>query len=508
MADSAGRVYLVGAGPGDPGLLTLRGLECLRLANVILYDRLVPTRLLDFAPPEAECVCLTDLGTHRPERWPLLLERMIACARAGKVVVRLKGGDPFVFARGGEEAQALREAGIDYEIVPGVTAALAAAAYAEIPVTHRAGASNVTFVTGHECPGKGSPGVDWARIAALPGTVVLYMGMTRLAEIVQALKSHGKPGATPVAVVENASRGDQRTLQSTLEKLPEAVQRSGMHAPSLVILGEVVKLRPEESWAERRPLQGQRILIARPGEQGTALVAPSRCPGRGVLAGARARHCPTRFLDAGGRCHRSPCRFRLASVHERQRRSCICRAPWTTKKGPARRWAEVRLAAIGTATAGALGSYHLNADLVPGEFVSEALAAELLPHVQGGSVLLVRAEQGREILLRTLESAARVRQIAVYRQEPNHHLKQALREAWTPAPPDFILLTSSNIAHALLQALDASQLATIRQGKTKLVSISQVTTRAVCEHDLTVAGEATPHTMDGIVALLEKLARG
>jgi len=507
MADSAGRVYLVGAGPGDPGLLTLRGLDCLRLADVIFYDRLVPVSLLDYSRPDSERVCLTDLGTHRPERWPLLLERMIASARAGKIVVRLKGGDPFVFGRGGEEAQTLREAGIDYEIVPGVTAALAAAAYAEIPVTHRAHASEVTFVTGHECPGKGSPSVDWARLAALPGTVVLYMGMNRLGEIVPALLGHGKPGSTPAAVVENASRGDQRTLKTTLDKLPEAVQRAGMHAPSLVILGEVVKLQPEMSWAERRPLQGKRVLIARPGKQGLALARQLDALGAvSLLAPALLLAPPASWTPVDDAIAHIVDFDWLVFTSANGVRAFVERLRHQGKD--LRALGRARLAAIGTATAGELGSYHLNADLIPGEFVSEALAAELLPHVRGASVLLVRAEQGREILLKTLETAARVRQIAVYRQEPNAHLKQALSACWKPAPPEYILLTSSNIAHALLQALDESQTGSIRQGKTKLISISQVTTRAVCEHNLTVAGEATPHTMDGMIALLQKLARG
>src|SRR5438477_4325792 len=205
MADASPQVFLVGAGPGHPGLLTLRAVECLAQADLILYDQLVPRQLLEHAPAHAERVCVGDLPGCHPERWPQVHAAMIAAARQGKRVVRLKGGDPFIFGRGGEEAEALRQAGIAYEIVPGVTAALGAAACAGIPLTHRLHASAVAFLTGHEQPAKPGSHLDWDALARFPGTLVVYMGMARLPQVVQALIEHGKDPATPAAAIRQAT---------------------------------------------------------------------------------------------------------------------------------------------------------------------------------------------------------------------------------------------------------------------------------------------------------------
>src|SRR5947209_6365878 len=221
------RVYLVGAGPGDPGLLTLRAVECLRLADLIIYDKLVPPRLLEHANPAAECRCMGDLPGGRQERWQQVMADVIAAARAGKVVVRLKGGDPLVFGRGLEEVEELRVAGIAYEIVPGVTAALAAGACTEIPLTHRSAASAVAFVTGHEDPTKEGPGLDWATLASFPGTLAVYMGMARLEQIAAALIEYGKPADTPAAVVAMAGTAHQRRVTSPLGELAAAVRQAG-----------------------------------------------------------------------------------------------------------------------------------------------------------------------------------------------------------------------------------------------------------------------------------------
>src|SRR5262249_35355804 len=208
-------------GPGNPGLITLRAIECLTRADVVIYDRLVPERLLEHAPPTAERVAVESLHGRHAERCPHIILALLEAARAGKCVVRLKGGDPFLFGRGAEEAEALRQAGIPFEIVPGVTAALAAAAFAGIPLTHRLSSSAVTFVTGHECIGK-PDAVDWAALARLPGTLVVYMGMSRLRQIVQALLDHGKPADVPAAVIQWGSTGEQRTVEAPLKGLSAA----------------------------------------------------------------------------------------------------------------------------------------------------------------------------------------------------------------------------------------------------------------------------------------------
>src|SRR5438445_5834208 len=266
------RVFLVGAGPGHPGLLTLRAVECLSQADLVLYDRLVSPRLLDYAPDAAECVCVTELAEHHVERCPHVNQTLLEAARQGKRVVRLKGGDPLVFGRGGEEAETLREAGIPFEVVPGVTAAVAAAAYAGIPLTHRLHASAVAFVTGHEHPGKPDSSLDWPVLARFPGTLVIYMGMSRLPMIVQALIEHGKPADTPAAVVHWSSIGAQRTVEAPLRDLPEAVQRAGVTAPAIIIIGSVAALRSKLAWFEDRPLFGKRVLVTRPRHQAGELV--------------------------------------------------------------------------------------------------------------------------------------------------------------------------------------------------------------------------------------------
>src|SRR4051794_25973127 len=269
---SAIRVSLVGAGPGHPGLLTLRAAECLRRADLVLYDRLVPAELLAHAPASAKRVCVEELPTPHPERYPLIHQAMIDAARQGLRVVRLKGGDPFVFGRGAEEAEALRAAGIEYEIVPGVTAALGATACAGVPVTHRRHASAVALITGHEQPGKPGSTLDWPALACFPGTLVFYMAVGRLESIVKALLDAGKPGETPAAVIEKGSTPRQRTVTATLGTLVEAVRREGVQAPALVVLGEVVPLREKLLWFESRPLFGRTVLVTRPRHQAAEMV--------------------------------------------------------------------------------------------------------------------------------------------------------------------------------------------------------------------------------------------
>src|SRR5262245_51735355 len=268
----AAMVYLVGAGPGHPGLLTLRAVECLRRADLVLYDRLVPAELLVHAPQSAERRCVEEMPTPHPERYPLIHGAMIEAARSGRCVVRLKGGDPFVFGRGAEEAEALRAAGIEYEVVPGVTAALGATACAGIPVTHRRHSSAVALITGHEQPGKPGSSLDWAALALFPGTLVFYMAVGRLESIVASLLEHGKSADTPAAVIERGSTASQRTISATLRTLVEEVRRADVQPPALVVLGEVARLHDELNWFESRPLFGKSVLVTRPRHQAGDMV--------------------------------------------------------------------------------------------------------------------------------------------------------------------------------------------------------------------------------------------
>ncbi|MGC1851052.1 MAG: uroporphyrinogen-III C-methyltransferase, partial [Solirubrobacterales bacterium] len=263
MSARPGIVYLVGAGPGDPGLMTARSLELIASADAIFHDRLIPPGALDSAREDAELLYVGKSPAQDVPSVPQveIHERLIEAARAGKSVVRLKGGDPFVFGRGGEEGEALRAAGVEFEVVPGVTAGVAASAYAGIPVTHRDDASAVAFVTGHEDPEKEETALDWEGLARFPGTLVFYMGVKRLADNAAALIEAGRDPGEPAAAVERGTMDGQRTVVATLSTLADAVEREGIGAPALIVVGPVVERRDVLAWLERRPLHGRRVVV-------------------------------------------------------------------------------------------------------------------------------------------------------------------------------------------------------------------------------------------------------
>jgi uroporphyrinogen III methyltransferase/synthase len=495
-------VALVGAGPGHPGLLTLRAVECLRRADLVLYDRLVPAELLGHAPASARRVCVDELPGCHPERWPHIHQTMIDAARQGLRVVRLKGGDPFVFGRGAEEAAALRAAGIAYEIVPGVTAALGAAACAAIPLTHRDHSSAVALVTGHEYPGKPDSRLDWASLARFPGTLVIYMGVARLDAIVASLLEHGKPADTPAAAVERASTARQRTVQAPLAELPAVMRREKVHAPALIVVGEVVDLRERLAWFEDRPLFGRTVLVTRPDQQAwgmaqqleelgaSAVVLPALeiaepddwTPVDAAL-GRLASYQWLVFTSANG------VRFFLGRLLSSGR--------------DLRALGGLKLAAIGPATAEGLSDWHLKADVVPEQFNSEGLVEALRELVRGQRVLLARANRGIELLRDELGRVAEVEQVAVYSQrdvvlEPGCPVLERLRSGEF----DFVTLTSSNTATVLLGALDEQARKQVLAGRVKLVTISPRTSDAVRALGLPVAAEAREYTTAGVIEAL------
>jgi uroporphyrinogen III methyltransferase/synthase len=494
-------VYLVGAGPGHPGFLTMRAVECLGRADLVIYDKLVQPRVLEYARAGAERMCVNELAEHHVDRCGQVHDAMIAAARAGKRVVRLKGGDPFVFGRGGEEAEVLREAGIAFEVVPGVTAGIGAAACAGIPLTHRAFASGFAVVTGHENPSKPRSTIDWAVMARFPGTVVVYMGIAHLPRIVQTLLEHGKSADTPAAAVHWATTGDQRTVIAKLSELPAAVQRSGLTAPAVLIIGEVVSLREHLSWFERRPLFGARILVTRPRHQSGELLR------RLEELGAVTFVLPAvevRPLSDWSRVDRA--------VAELGRYQWLV---FTSANGVAallgrlrqlgkdmRALGGVKLAAIGPATADALREYHLEPDLVPDEFCSESLASALKSVAAGQRVLLARADRGRELLREELATVAEVEQVAVYSQVDAQLTDDPIFDWLRRGEIDYVTLTSSNIARAFVRALDAPCLARLESGEVGLVTISPVTSAAVRELGLPVAVEAKEYTAEGLVQAL------
>ncbi|MFL5244846.1 MAG: uroporphyrinogen-III C-methyltransferase [Gemmataceae bacterium] len=504
VVDWQTRVFLVGGGPGNPGLLTLRAVECLTQADLVVYDRLANSSLLDHAPPKADKVCVTELAGHHAERCQPIHDLMIAAAKQGKRVVRLKGGDPLVFGRGAEEAEALREAGIPFEIVPGITAGLGAAAFAGIPLSHRLHASAVAFVAGHECSGKESSAIDWNALVHFPGTLVVYMGMSRLESIVDSLLKAGKDPATPAAAVHAATTGEQRTVSSTLQELPGVVRGANLTAPSVILIGSVVSLRGRLNWFEKQPLFGKRILVTRPRQQAGDLAR------RLEILGAKALILPTVVVSDPPDWNKVDAALsKLNKYHwvvftSANGVNSLIKRLWETGRD-LRVLGHLRLAAIGPATAQALRGYHLEPDVVPAQFRSEALAADLLQYVVGKRVLLARADRGRELLREELAKVAEVDQVAVYSQVDRVDMQSTEMECLRRGEVDYVTLTSSNIAKALLLALDEPTRALFQTSQIKIVTISPVTTSAVQERGLPVGAEATDYTSNGIVEALIRL---
>jgi uroporphyrinogen III methyltransferase/synthase len=502
-ATSSGRVYLVGAGPGDPGLLTLRAVECLRRADLIIYDRLVDKRALEFSS-QAEQLCVTDLPGSHPERGPQVHERLIAAARSGRTVVRLKGGDPYLFGRGGEEAAALRAAGVPFEVVPGVTAALAAGACTGVPLTHRECSSAVAFVTGHESSDKGLAALDWAALARFPGTLAVYMGLARLSVIAETLIRHGKSPATPVLAVQHASTNHQRTVEGTLGNIAECVAAAQLQGPVVTLIGAVVQLRGALDWFSARPLFGRRVLVTRPRRQADALQRQLEELGATVLVLPAVaigpppdEHAVQRILERLGE-------FQWLVFTSVNGVESFLR--YLDQSG--RDWralAGLRLAAIGPKTAAALRTQHLRPDVVPPDFCSESLAESLAPLVTGQRVLLARADRGREVLHEQLSRVAQVEQLAVYSQVDCMTADEQVMAEIRRGHIDYVTLTSSNIARAFARLLDEE--CRQRLGKeTHVITISPVTSAAARELGIPVAAEAAEATIEGLVAAILNLA--
>jgi len=457
--------------------------------------------MLDHAPLHAERICVTELGPRHVERIGPIQQKLIEAAREGKCVVRLKGGDPFLFGRGGEEAEALCAAGIPFEVVPGVTAALGVAAYAGIPLTHRAFASAVAFVTGHENPDKGEPGLDWDKLAQFPGTLVVYMGLARLPTIARTLIDLGKPADTPAAVMCDGTTSEQRTVVAPLCDIGAAVQATGMASPALILIGPVVALRQRLAWFEHLPLYGRRILVCRPRAQAGELVQRLEELGAVALVLPVVEiHPPADWAPVDAAIDNLVDFHWLVFTSVNGVEGFLGRL--RQRGRDLRALGSLRLAAIGPATAAALRGYHLEPDLVPEAYRSESLAAALKPHVAGRRVLLARADRGRELLRDELESIAQVQQVAVYAQvdavQPDPDILEQLRRGEI----DDVVLTSSNIARSLARLLDDPCQAMLRSGQTRIVSISPVTSATVRELGWPVAVEATQYTMAGVVQAL------
>ncbi len=500
VSGKRGKVYLVGAGPGDPALLTLRGRACLEEAEVVLYDYLANPALLEFAPPQAERIYVGRRGRGAYEDQEHINRLMIEKARAGQVVVRLKGGDPFVFGRGGEEAEAVAAAGVPFEVVPGVTAAIAAPAYAGIPVTHRTLASTVTFVTGHEDPAKPASTMEWPRLATAHGTLVFLMGIKNLGAIVDHLQGNGMPSDTPVALIRWGTRTEQQTIVGTLADIVQKADAAGITPPALVVVGEVVRLRERLNWFETRPLFGKRILITRARAQASSL---SR-----LLAayGAETVECPTiavvppdtwADLDAAVAEVAQYDWLLFTSVNgvrpfiERLRR----------QGRDVRALAGLRIGCIGPRTAEELGRYGLAADLVPGQYQAEGLIDALKAEgVAGRRILIPRAAVAREILPEQLRAlGASVRVVTAYRTIRPEVDTDRLRDLLRVHALHVLTFTSSSTVRNFVELFDSrADLVRLTSG-CAVACIGPITARTAEEAGLSVSILAAENTVPALV---------
>ena len=484
------KVYLVGAGPGDPGLITVKGRRVLEQADAVLFDHLANDALLDLAPPHAERVYVGKKKSAHAFSQEEICAMLIERARRGWNVVRLKGGDPFIFGRGGEEAEALADAGIPFEIVPGVTTPLGIAAYTGVPLTHREHTSAVTFVTGHSVDE-----IDWDRVG-MSETLVIFMGLTTLPRIAHELIARGRAADTPAMAVRWATRADQETLVGTLTTLPALIEERHMKPPATIIVGEVVRLREKLDWFERLPLFGQRIVVTRARRQADALSSKLAALGADVIELPTIEITPsvsslteaiTRlqtydwlvFTSANG------VKFFIDALDHsafdlRQLRARIC--------------------AIGSATRAAIEELHLKVDLMGKEYVAEGLLAAFAQYdLAGARILLPRAAVARDVIPTELaRRGARVDVVEAYRTvAPEGLAERALNIFNAPRKPDWITFTSSSTVQNLVAAVGVEILRGLN-----VASIGPITSNAARSAGIEVSVEAREYTTNGLVAAI------
>jgi uroporphyrinogen III methyltransferase/synthase len=499
-APARGKVWLVGAGPGDPGLLTLKAARAIASCDVLVYDYLAAAPIVALAPPDCERIYAgKKAGAHALSQDDITA-LLVRLGRNGRRVVRLKGGDVFIFARGAEEARALAEAGVAFEIIPGISSALAAPAYAGIPLTHRAHNTAFTVATGHEDPSKDASSLDFAKLANPAQTLVLLMAMGNLAGIVAQLRANGLPGETPVAIVREGTKPQQQTLVATLATIVEEVERTGFSAPAIVVIGEVVRERERIRWFDAHPLFGKKVLITRPRADADALAAKL------WELGAEPLVAPTIAIEPPDDGERAELAVREARVYH-----------WivfTSQNGveaffdrlsaagsDARALGDVMVAAIGPKTAERLMAYGVRADFVPGRFIGEEVAAGLLERTEAGQRILVfRAQEARDVLPEALRAGdRRVDVVAAYKtvvvRDPAIAAHSREADIWT--------FTSPSTVHGLIENLpDAPALA-----QEKIVAcIGPITAEAALAEGLPVQIVADDFTVDGLLEALETVA--
>ncbi len=510
--DSKGVVFLVGAGPGDPGLITVRGRALLDQADVVIYDYLSNPRLLSYCP-RAETIYVGKKAASHSMTQEQINALLVEKAREGKRVVRLKGGDPFVFGRGGEECEALAAAGVKFEVVPGITAAIAGPAYAGIPVTHRDFNSSFTLITGHEKEEEykesesrsrdaavGSSDIDWASVAKLP-CIAFYMGVKALPRICEKLMANGMSGETPAATIQWATTPKQRTVTGTVRDIVQKVAEAKIGAPAITIVGRVVEMRQAINWFESRPLFGQTIVVTRTRQQASALSQKLEALGARVIEAPTIDLAPPKdFTEVDDAIkHAAHYDWIIFTSANGVR---FTRARLDAMERDVRVFGTADIAAIGDATAEAIRrELALHVNLCPDDFVAEALVHALQGHGQiaGHKFLLLRADIARPILRDQLKAhgAAEVRDVAVYETKPAENLPDELLTASDAGEVNWVTFTSSSTVKNFVSLLGSNYATKLKN--VKIASIGPITSQTLRDLGLTPTIEAETYNVDGLV---------
>lgn len=497
-----GFVYLVGAGPGDPGLFTIKGKSVLEKADVVVYDRLVSSQILNWAPSNAELIYVGKVSGNHALPQDDINALLVRKAKEGKIVVRLKGGDPFLFGRGGEEALYVKEHGINFEIVPGITSAIAVPAYAGIPVTHRDNTSSLHIVTGHEKPGKQESSINWQQLAKGVGTIVFLMGVENLEYITQSLMNNGKSPNTPIALIRWGTLPEQEVLTGTLENIAEKVKNANFKPPAVIVVGEVVNLRESLSWVENKPLWGKRIIVTRARAQASALVE--------------------KISELGG----LPIEFPTISIEKEENYVTLLNAfknisnyDWLifTSVNAVEIFFEefrkvnmdirdlkgIKVCAIGPATRESLEKRGIIVDTMPDEYRAEGIIEELRDKIQPGQwVLLPRARGARSLLPEAIkEWGAHVNEVFIYKAVAEKRVSKEMFEDIITGNVDFITFTSSSTVHNFVNIVGLDNALRINK-KTKIACIGPITAKTAKEVGLSIDVVAKDYTIDGLIAAI------
>ncbi|WP_018248723.1 uroporphyrinogen-III C-methyltransferase [Orenia marismortui] len=497
----SGKVFLVGAGPGDEGLITVKGLEAIKEADVILYDRLANPSLLEYRQESAELFYVGKKAKHHYKTQDQINQLLIEEAKKGKIVTRLKGGDPFIYGRGGEEGEELVKAGVDFEVVPGITSPIAVPAYAGIPLTHRDYNSSVAFVTGHEDPNKDEPSVDWQQLATSVGNLVILMGVGNLSKIVPELIAGGRNPKTPVALIRWGTRPEQKTLVGTLENIVEKVENDNFKPPAIIVVGEVVNLREDLNWFENKALFSKKIVVTRPTKQAKGFYQALLKEGAEVIKAPAIEIAPP--VDYTNLDHS----LEQLSTYDWIIFTSINGVKAVMKRlfelgKDVRALAGVKISAIGPKTAAEVESYGLRVDYIPDSYVSESILSGFEGEdLSNKRFLLPRADIAREVLIEGLKDlGAKVNNVVAYRTIPgsgNENLTRRLSEGEV----DLLTFTSSSTVHNFIKYLgeDYEELVS----DVKVACIGPVTTQTAREYNLNIEIIAKEYTIEGLLAAIK-----